>query len=663
MARRKKTPLVFASDFETTVFDGQTFTEVWASALVAVRGGLNEPVASEEVEIFTSIEDWYKHLNGLRHDCKVYFHNLKFDGSFILSYLLSTLGYIQAYTDGKDDMESFKTMPKKSFTHCISEMGQWYKIVIKTPRGNYIEIIDSLKLLPFSLKKIGESFKTKHQKLEMEYIGKRQAGGIITDSERKYIENDVLVLKEALEIIFQEGHNRLTIGSCCLQEFINICGGIDAFNRLFKDLDDPDILPDYILRKNYWCNSNRQETGDGYFRQSYRGGWTFCVNRKMRRKFKNGITLDVNSLYPSMMSSESGNYFPVGVPIFFDGEPPKWLKYPNKYWFIRFRCRFKIKKNKLPFVQIKNLPNIYKPNDYLETTNYIDSQGKECRFYQDMDGQMRDTCQCFMMSMHEFELFKEHYLIMDLEYLDGAYFDCEKGLFDGYIEKYKEIKMNSVGAQRELAKLFLNNLYGKFASSSDSSFKTVYLDPNGVLKFETHHAQNKQSGYIPIGSAITSYARCFTIRAAQMNYYGPNARGFIYADTDSIHCDLKPEEVKGCPIHESKFCHWKIESIWSVGWFVRQKTYIEVENGKYTIKACGMSSQCKKVFLIGMKAKEERSKYYEGLSKYCIEFLENLDDVYTIESFDYGLELAGRLTPKQIKGGVLLMESTFKLWP
>ena len=36
--------------------------------------------------------------------------------------------------------------------------------------------------------------------------------------------------------------------------------------------------------------------------------------------------------------------------------------------------------------------------------------------------------------------------------------------------------MNSKGAMRTLAKLFLNNLYGKLASSTKSSFKKAYVN-------------------------------------------------------------------------------------------------------------------------------------------------------------------------------------------
>lgn len=46
----------------------------------------------------------------------------------------------------------------------------------------------------------------------MEYTGYRYAGCEITEEEQKYIANDVLVVKEALEIMFQQGHDKLTIG-------------------------------------------------------------------------------------------------------------------------------------------------------------------------------------------------------------------------------------------------------------------------------------------------------------------------------------------------------------------------------------------------------------------------------------------------------------------
>ena len=50
--------------------------------------------------------------------------------------------------------------------YSISDKGQWYTIIIKV-NNHFIEIRDSLKLLPFSVRRIGQSFGTKHKKLDM----------------------------------------------------------------------------------------------------------------------------------------------------------------------------------------------------------------------------------------------------------------------------------------------------------------------------------------------------------------------------------------------------------------------------------------------------------------------------------------------------------------
>ena len=77
-------------DFETTVYEGQTYTEVWASAVVEL--------GSEDVKIHHSIRETYNYLYNLRQNICIYYHNLKFDGSFWLSFLLTDLKYEQKLT-------------------------------------------------------------------------------------------------------------------------------------------------------------------------------------------------------------------------------------------------------------------------------------------------------------------------------------------------------------------------------------------------------------------------------------------------------------------------------------------------------------------------------------------------------------------------------------
>lgn len=622
----------YMGDFETTVFDNQTYTEVWAAAMV--------PFWTEEVSILHRIDDMFNKLKNLYGNICIFFHNLKFDGSFWIPFLEQTLKLQQAYMVlEKDGQKTYrwieqKYMQNNTYKYMISDRGQWYNIIIKV-NNKFIEIRDSLKLLPFSVEEIGHSFKTKHKKLTMEYKGVRYAGCEITDEEKEYIANDVLVVKEALEIMFNEGHNGVTIGSCCLKEFKKTYDKWD-YQIFFPNLYDMKIDEEYGA-----------PTAGDYVRKAYRGGWCYLVPEKAGWIHKDGLTADVNSLYPSMMSSQSGNRYPVGKPTFWKGDYiPENARKPGRYYFVRVRTRFYLRKNYLPFIQLKN-SFLYIGTENLTTSDVRDENGNYCETVEMPDGTLRSTTVTMTMTMTDWELFKKHYELVDTEILDGCWFFSEIGIFDEYINKYAEMKKTSKGARRTLAKLFLNNLYGKEAASTDSSFKIAYVKEDGVIGFFPVKEHAKAPGYIPCGAAITSYSRCFTITAAQQNYYGPNERGFIYADTDSIHCDLRPEEVKGITVHPTEFCCWKLESYWDEAIFTRQKTYIEhvthedgepIETPFYDVKCAGMPKKSKQIFLDKMEAGE-----------------------YDLTDFKIGLKVEGKLTPKRIRGGVVLQETTYEM--
>ena len=181
------------------------------------------------------------------------------------------------------------------------------------------------------------------------------------------------------------------------------------------------------------------------------------------------------------------------------------------------------------------------------------------------------------------------------------------------------------------------------------------------MHFYDKEANEKKAGFIAIGAAITSYARDFTIRTAQKNY-----EHFIYADTDSIHCNCAPEQLIGVPTHETALSHWKLESYWDKAIFVRQKTYIEHcthEDGKplekpfYNVKCAGMNDRCKNLFLKSMKEEVEPEKL-KGLDDKEKEFLET---ERTLTDFKRGLTIPGKLLPKKIKGGVVLVKTTFQM--
>ena len=666
---------IICADFETTVYENQTDTRVWSAAFVELY--------SDNVIVEKSIEGFFNHLFSYNKNTLIYFHNLKFDGSFILYYLLNDLHYKQAYFGENYDIEwkLDKDLENNEVKYLISNMGQWYKIIVK--HNNHIyEFRDSYKLLPFSIENIGLSFNTEHKKLSMEYEGYREPNGIITDEELEYIKNDVLVMKEALEIMYDEGHKNLTIGSCCMREFRSVCNKMkvvsDGLNKDQIVQFNPIDKPQYMHKNSFFEHPDLPylydieidekygaKTAGEYIKKSYRGGWCYLAEGKENKIYENGTTADVNSLYPSMMHSESGNYYPYGEPIFidhFDENIKNFLEEHKFYYFVRFRTRFHIKPNKLPFLSIKNNP-LYPANKCLSSSNIYNKRNKEWyEEYIDVNGNKQKAVVELTLTWNEYNLFLEHYILYDTEYLDCCYFNSSIGMFDQYIDKYRKIKMESKGAKRTLAKLFLNNLYGKMATSTSSSFKIAHIEDKR-LKFRMIIKNDKRAGYIAVGSAITAYAREFTIRAAQANYHGKYKSGFIYADTDSIHCNLQPNQITGIKIDDKAFCCWKLESSWDKAIFVRAKTYIEhinkedlVEcNPYYDIKCAGMPQSCKDLFIDSMTGTKRKDFEYEEQE------LEFVNKKRELTDFKIGLKVPSKLMPHQIEGGVLLMKTDFTM--
>ena len=613
MKLNEKQIRTYACDFETTVYENQEETSVWSSAMVELY--------TENVVVLHSIDETLEYW--CRDDCDVvaYYHNLKFDGAFWVDWLLNHGFAFHKTKRGR--------MKDYQFDCVISDMGQWYTITIGY-QDKQITLKDSLKLLPFTLKQVGQAFQTKHQKLEMEYENHFSIDEC-TQEELEYIKNDVLVLKEGLEFMFQEGHDKLTIGSCCLAEYRKLIGK-SYYDDMFPRLDKIE------LDEQVYGASNVDE----YIRKSYHGGWCYVVPQKTNVIKGNGVTADVNSLYPSMMSSESGNRYPVGKPTFWKGDyiPSKALR-DKIYYFITIRCSFRLKENYLPFIQIKG--SAYYTSTECLTSSKPTFRGRKVDKIEFADKTITDIVE-LTLTQTDFELLKEHYYVEKLEILHGCYFYTDIGIFDVYIDKYRKIKQESKGAMRTLAKLFLNNLYGKMSSSTCSSYEVPVLE-DGEVHYYLVEEYNKQSGYIACGSAITSYARNFTIRSAQANYYGTNKRGFIYADTDSIHCDLKPNEIKAITVHPTKFCCWKLESSWDKAIFVRQKTYIEhvtqedLEDVEpyYNVKCAGMPSTCKG------------------------KVIDRLNNGESMRIFKHGLVVDGKLLPRRIKGGVVLVDTTYEM--
>lgn len=583
MGSRGRITKIFVADFETRAgeeAERQGETWVWAWGLCSIWDQL--PIVDNSIDSF---------FNYIMEHCQksiIYFHNLKFDGVFIVDWLLKH-GY--SYYNDKRKLRGLK-----GFTAMISDTGVYYSLTVsfhpkKTGKWSgsktvTIEFRDSLKKLPFSVKKIAKDFKTSVQKLDLDYVLDRKPNHTITLKEKKYIENDVLIVAEVLQTLYQDGLDKMTIGSDCLAKYKEICGGDSRFRGMFPVLETFE---------------------DTFVRKTYRGGWCY-VNPKYQGKLlkERGETYDVNSLYPSMMHSVSKNRYPIGEGIYFTGDYEPSTAYD--LYVKHFKASFVLKPGKLPTVQLKGNYS-FRENEYI-----TDSGG----------------VQDIYMTCVDYELFLEHYDIIHIEHIDGYMYRSAIGLFDDYIDKFMHDKMNGEGAVREEAKLFLNNLYGKFAQKVKGCNKSPYLK-DGRVAYTKEDEEERKPVYIPVGTFTTSYSRRFTIKAAQENY-----EVFCYADTDSIHCC---GSVEGIRVHDKHLCHWKHECTWDQAIFLRQKTYMEKVDGKWELKCAGMNAESKQVFLEGMET-----------------------GVYHPTDFKVGLEIKQKkLKPKVVRGGVILTLTDFKI--
>lgn len=566
----------FTADFETcTWLENETYVWAWA---VCEIGNESNIVIDNNIKSF--IDYCYSQKNST-----FYFHNLKFDGEFIIYYLLKNgFKHVVKKEDIKDN----------TFTTLISDMGQFYQITVYFTKGNKkvhkVTFIDSLKIIPFSVDTIAETFNLPISKLKIDYNEPREIGHILTEEENEYIKNDVLIVAKALKTLFDENLTYMTEGSNALHDFKSMITK-SKYNHLFPTLD-------YKL--------------DEDLRKSYKGGFTYLNPIYKEKDVENVTILDVNSLYPSVMYEKS---LPFGEPIFFDGQYKEDKVY-NLYVQM-ITCSFEIKEGKIPTIQIKNSMS-FMANEYLESSN--------------------NEIVCLVLTNVDLKLFFEQYNVYDLEFVCGWKFKSVKGIFTEYIDKWitRKIEATKSGnkGQRTLAKLMLNSLYGKFATSLDVQSKIPFLDEDDIVHYTLSEEEQKDGLYLPIASFITAYAREKTIRTSQaiktysLEKYKKDM--YIYSDTDSIHTMLPIEELKAfCDIDDVRLGAWKNEGFAKRAKFIRQKSYLEEIDGNVEITCAGMPKTCYK-FVIW-------------------------------DNFKTGFTCGGKLTFKHIKGGVKLVETEFTI--
>lgn len=525
----------------------------------------------------------------------LYFHNLKFDGEFLL---------IELFKKGYEWSNERKLYPGQ-FTTLISDMGVWYSIEIRISKNKYIKIYDSAKIYPFKVKDLAKSFGMDISKGEIDYNKNRPIGYIPTVEEIDYVLRDVKIPAIALKYSFDMGDTKMTAGSNALAFYKR-----NTTKKMFE----------------YWF-PELEDCEDEFIRESYKGGWVYVNPKFKNRDVGKGIVLDVNSLFPSRMKNE---LMPYGKPLFFNGKYKERELYP--LYVQKLRCKFEIKKNHLPTIQLKK-------NSRFTQAQYLSSS----------NGEIVELT----LTNVDLELFFKHYSVKNIEYVCGYAFHGAKGMFDHYIDHWMKQKQEGDKEgnkpKRTLSKLKMNSLYGKFAKRPKGrSKKPVLIDD--VLKLEIMEEEQQGKLYIPVGTFITSYARHYTISAAQKNY-----KRFLYSDTDSLH--LKGTEMpKDIEVDAYKLGAWKHEETFVRAKYLGPKCYVEEvikdEEEIDSILEENPEWEC----LIS----KERGTFLQFT---CAGLPDSAKVGMSYEKFEYDLQVRGKLVMRHVPGGIVLEETTFKIKP
>ena len=306
----------YVADFETTgedFYNTNGYTKVWLYGICDDDGVIMD--IGENIDSFMATA---KRLAG----SIIYFHNLKFDGTFIIDWLLNH-GY--SHVDQVKDQE-------KTFSTLIDDLGAWYTISVQFKKGKRIRFYDSLKVLPFKVEKLAKDFGMDILKEKIDYHNYNP-----TSMSYIYQIHDIQIVAHALKAVKAEGMTKLTTAGCAYSNYSSDRGD------LYMQTYFPSLTLDFLQT----------------FRSAYRGG------RSQVNPIYQGMILhdvkryDVNSMYPSIMRNE---FLPYGEPI------PISQRGLYKFELYHIIIDFSLKEGHLPSL-------LKKGNIFTDNTYWIDTDG------------------------------------------------------------------------------------------------------------------------------------------------------------------------------------------------------------------------------------------------------------------------------------------------
>ena len=549
MAPRGKTVQLnhmYVADFETCDAD-ETYKVDLTTGLeikkqkVWLAGFKN--LETMESTYFYNLDDFMKAIlaRGDNQNTEYAIHNLKFDGSFIIPWLMENQYTVSI---GKPTAGEFSVL--------VDDRNAWYSITIQVTNRRRVLIWDSLKLFPSALEYLPDIYSTPTHKIQEDsafYEAVRPDFYIPNTREMEYFENDLQVPAETLNAhinMYGLRFKKTQAG----QAFYNFEQTFKAWKFRFPALT---IEQHEAIKPAYW------------------GGISHVPKHYAGKDFFNVGVFDINSSYPD----KAANFkLPYGNCLAEYGEG----KHPDmsKFWVAEALVTFELKDDCLPCIPSKSISE-GKPDDadkWLENSDGVVRMTFTNIDYETIQKSYKFKVRRWMWSMHwawkvQKEIAKFVNKNNDIKVKYSKLAKVEK-------DAAKKAEYNTM---RNRAKIDNNSFYGKFGEEIIKYGKTPYLEDGEIIwrqdrEDETGEGKRK---FLPVAMAITAWGRQQLVTMA--NVLG---KDFLYCDTDSIHYRLeghyKIEQAQKdgiFEVHDEKLGAWKHEGNFTRGRYLRAKCYME----------------------------------------------------------------------------------------
>lgn len=479
--------LVGTLDFETrnsSIEMSKNETSIWLGVLY---------FDDDNYQSFSSLAEMFDLMNSIvkenrkRKNYLLYIHNLSFETSFILDYLLRN-GF--TFDDKVRNAHTFNFLANSSLSVVYN-----LKIRIKAS-GGLIEMRDSARLFMCSLSKLAKEMHLP-QKGKIDYEAVRDSDYKATEKEISYCVNDNRIVKLAVDksladpILGDYFKSSLTAGSFAAKVAIGRYG----YPRSYKPMN--------VFRKETQYPILTGEEKE-FARSALSGGLTWINPKFQFLHVKNYHHIDIHSAHPTQAYRYA---FPFGFGEHGVGKP---LFRGNRVTIAHVRYSY----------------------DDIIVPCFIAT--KDLRYVNGVEAWLYDF---------EIELAKRAYVNFRIdEYIDfyeyhKKYLPWRKFYLDTF-EKKKNAKAIDDGYQTTINKIFLNaGGYGKFVERGHSESFIPFIDEEGVVRTnKVERVDNEEREgrytYCPMGAMIPARTRYQLVSTAlDIIEHGGEV---IYTDTDSI---------------------------------------------------------------------------------------------------------------------------------